>query len=96
MKPTLNSADIKLLKGIFATKDDLKSFATKDDLKSFATKDDLKSFATKDDLKSGLGLLWQKVESRFEELEEILAKSFLGIERRLGVVENELGIPPTN
>ena len=78
MKPTLNSADIKLLKGIFATKDDLKSFATKDDLKS------------------GLGLLWQKVESRFEELEEILAKSFLGIERRLGVVENELGIPPTN
>src|SRR3990167_4254806 len=51
-KPTLNQADIDLLRGIFATKDDLKGFATKDDLKGFATKDDLKNFATKDDLKA--------------------------------------------
>jgi L-lactate utilization protein LutB len=43
--------DIKKLKTIFATKDNLKRFATKDDLKRFATKDDLKRFATKDDLK---------------------------------------------
>lgn len=41
MKPNLNRADIELLKGTFATKDDLKDFATKNDLKSFATKKDL-------------------------------------------------------
>ena len=51
MAPTLNNDDIKLLKSIFTTKDDLKRFATKDDLKRFATKDDLKGFATKADLK---------------------------------------------
>ena len=58
-KPSLNQADINLLKKTFATKDDLKSFATKDDLKTFATKDDLKpikdslkTFATKDDFQS--------------------------------------------
>ncbi len=32
---------IQALKGIFATKDDLKKFATKNDLKRFATKEDL-------------------------------------------------------
>jgi len=47
----ITDTDIKKLKTIFATKDDLKGFATKDDLKRFATKDDLKGFATKDDLK---------------------------------------------
>jgi len=47
----ITNADITKLKGVFATKDDLKRFATKDDLKRFATKDDLKRFATKDDLK---------------------------------------------
>jgi len=41
VKPRLNQADVKLLKGIFATKDDLKKLATKDDLKDFATKIDL-------------------------------------------------------
>lgn len=32
-RPSLNQADINLLKKTFATKDDLKQFATKDDLK---------------------------------------------------------------
>lgn len=45
---------IRELRGIFATKDDLKQFATKDDLERFATKEDLreelKAYATKDDL----------------------------------------------
>jgi len=48
----ITDADIKKMKKVFATKEDMKSFATKEDLKSFATKDDLKSFATKDDLKT--------------------------------------------
>jgi DNA invertase Pin-like site-specific DNA recombinase len=47
----LTDSDIKKLKKIFATKEDLKKFATKDDLKKFATKEDLKAFATKEDLK---------------------------------------------
>jgi|GEM_PF-1055294 len=61
----ITDADIKKLKTVFATKDDmnemkggisgikhnLNRFATKDDLKRFATKDDLNRFATKDDLK---------------------------------------------
>ena len=32
-KPSLNQADVNLLKKTFATKDDLKPFATKDDVK---------------------------------------------------------------
>jgi len=47
----LTKKDIQLLKGTFATKEDLKRFATKEDLKRFATKEDLKRFATKEDLK---------------------------------------------
>ncbi|OGG11386.1 hypothetical protein A2Z00_00420 [Candidatus Gottesmanbacteria bacterium RBG_13_45_10] len=54
----ITDADIKKLKAVFATKDDLTAmerrfnakFATKDDLNRFATKDDLNRFATKDDL----------------------------------------------
>jgi len=56
----ITDADIKKLKAVFATKNDLKAmeqrfdrkFATKDDLKRFATKDDLKAFASKNDLMS--------------------------------------------
>ena len=48
----ITNADIKKMKAVFATKEDLKYFATKEDLKSFATKEDIKSFATKQDLKS--------------------------------------------
>ena len=44
--------EIKDLRRIVLTKDDLKNFAAKDDLKNFSTKDDLKNFATKDDLKN--------------------------------------------
>jgi len=46
----ITDTDIKKLKQVFATKDDLKKCATKDDLKKFATKDDLKKYATRDDL----------------------------------------------
>lgn len=39
----LTKNDIKLLKEVFTTKDDLKKFVLKEDLKNFATKDDLRS-----------------------------------------------------
>lgn len=45
----ITDADIKKMKVVFATKEDLKSFATKDDLKSFATKVDLKALDSKMD-----------------------------------------------
>lgn len=49
---------IQELRGIFASKDDLKQFATKEDLKQFATKEDLrnelKAYATKEDLRNEL------------------------------------------
>ena len=104
-KPTLNQADIDLLRGLFATKADLKGFATKDDLKGFATKDDLASmekrfdlkFATKEDL---IGL--ERRLKAFTENEsainmEILMKYFerAGIdthEKRIKALEKELGI----
>lgn len=70
MAPTLNQDDIKLLKGIFATKDDLtsmetrfgKKFATKDDLKVFAKKDDLVNFSTKTDIKNMETRLIKKID----------------------------------
>ncbi len=54
----ITDADIKKMKKVFATKDDLKKFMTKEDFKveskKFATKEDLKialeKYATKDDL----------------------------------------------
>ena len=49
--PTLNKADISLLRQTFTTKQDLQPFAQKKDLGQFATKSDLKRFATKQDLK---------------------------------------------
>ncbi|MBP9817856.1 hypothetical protein KBC75_03860 [Candidatus Shapirobacteria bacterium] len=42
--------DVKKLKKVFATKDDLKGFSTMKDLNKFATKKDMNKFATKKDL----------------------------------------------
>jgi len=47
--PMTTDADIKKMKKVFATKDDLKSLAAKKDLKAFATKVDLKSLDSKMD-----------------------------------------------
>ncbi|MBI5122227.1 hypothetical protein HZA75_00045 [Candidatus Roizmanbacteria bacterium] len=54
----ITDVDIKKMKKVFATKEDLKKFATKDDLKKFITKEDFKveskKFATKEDLEVAL------------------------------------------
>ncbi len=50
MSATLNQDDIKLLKSVFATKDDLVAMEKRQDAK-YATKDDLKQFATRVELK---------------------------------------------
>ena len=79
----ITDADIKKLKVVFATKDDLQKMesgirhdmATKDDLKRFATKEDLQRFATKEDLKT----LDSKVDS-----------GFLEVIKYIGEIKNEL------
>ncbi len=92
MTATLNQDDIKLLKSVFATKDDLKRFATKDDLKRFATKDDLKRFATKDDLTG----LEERFEKRFDDLDTALIKYSKDIESRIEKLEDAVGISVAN
>lgn len=115
MTPTLNQEDIKLLKGIFATKDDLKDFAKKDDLVSIkseigSVKKDLvsmesrfnKKFAAKDDLASMEKRFDKKfatkveINDRFDQLETILAKTFVNVEGRIQTLEDEVGIFKTN
>lgn len=96
----ITDADIKKMKAVFATKDDLKSFATKEDLKSFATKEDLKSFATKGDLKS-LDKRLDQMDKKFdnlannqqrntEELVELITSGFNAYEKRISHIETEV------
>jgi hypothetical protein len=82
----ITDADIKKLKAVFATKDDLigmekrfdRKFATKDDLigmekrfdRKFATKNDLRRFATKDDITS--------IKSDMVSMEVRLKKEIVG------------------
>lgn len=104
MAPTLNQDDIKLLKGIFATKDDLKDFAKKDDLKAFATKDDVasvkselasmearfdKKFATKDDLTS-METRFDKKFATKEDLKKVISASEKKIIKRVDFMINVL------
>lgn len=74
----LDEKDIKKLKEILATKEDLKDFATKDDLKNFATKDDFKDLKgdfknLKLDLISAMEKVFPtkvEMDKRFDKVEE--------------------------
>lgn len=57
----ITDADITKLKGVFATKDDLKGFATKDDLGRFATKDALAELRA--DMQVGFGEVNEKIDT---------------------------------
>ena len=88
----ITDKDVKKLKEVFATKDDLKTFATKDDLKTFATKDDLKTFATKDDLKTfatkddlkDINKKIDKLDGRIKNGFESLAKDVMTVIEMIG------------
>lgn len=75
----LNDDDIQKLKGVFATKDDLKKFATKDDLAKaqernfefFASKEDIKQLATKDELHEFRDEVLNGLDKVMGELQEI-------------------------
>ncbi len=83
--------DIKKLKTIFATKDDLKALDHKLDTK-FATKDDLKAFATKDDLDLKVVGLVHSVEldQKLEAMESRLDKKYNKVMNVMDKVVGEL------
>lgn len=101
----ITDADIKKMKAVFATKedlegidakmatkDDLKRFATKEDLKAFATKENLKLFATKDDLKDlskKIDVLSNSLQKNTEELIELITLGFESNEKRFKRIEAE-------
>jgi len=71
----LTNLDIKKLKSIFATKEDLKEirsdlngFATKKDLDRFATKKDLDRFVTKEEFLTSFDALMHELKAIREEL----------------------------
>ena len=99
MATTLNQDDIKLLKSVFATKNDLSSmekrqdakYATKTDLTSMEKRQDAK-YATKDAVTKGFAM----VEKRFDDMDAALAKYSTDIETRVQRLENVVGIPTFN
>ena len=84
-KPTLNQADVNLLKKTFLTKSDAKNFLTKDDAKNFASKDDLKNFATKDEIKKIIKDEFH--ESFSEHYDGMIKPEFEKIDKRFNSLE---------
>lgn len=76
MKATLNQEDIKILKSIFATKDDLVSMEKRQD-KKYVTKDDLNNLITKEQFSKELD---RKFEKQTEEIMEFFKKYFEDIQ----------------
>jgi hypothetical protein len=87
----ITDADIKKLKAVFATKNDLKAMEQRFD-KKFATKNDLKAFATKDDLVSMEKRLKKDI---VKDIVDYLQNTILPIlnehEKRLDRLEKRIG-----
>ncbi|OGV95622.1 hypothetical protein A2W24_07030 [Microgenomates group bacterium RBG_16_45_19] len=92
VKPTLNQADLSLLKVIFATKADLKDFTTKADLKVYATKADLKRLASKKDML----VLKQQIEQLEITISQTIALPLQNHEQRLTRIEKHLALTPAS
>lgn len=88
MVATLNQDDIKLLKSVFATKDDLVAMEQRQDAK-YATKDDLKSLPTR-----------IEVKQMIEESENSIIQAVTGVEielrSRINRLEDVVGISAAN
>ena len=77
-KPTLNVADIKLLKSIFATKQDISKLSSSID-RRFRQID--KRFAQVDKR-------FAQIDKRFDTLEAILSQTFMEYEQRIQKLEH--------
>lgn len=89
-KPTLNQADIELLKGIFATKDDLVAMEKRQDTK-YATKADLTSMEQR--LEKQIKRNRKEIKLVRETLNYVIDDSEK-LEQRLVRVENQFRLPP--
>ena len=89
----ITDTDVKKLKKVFTTKDDLNKFATKDDLKKLATKKwTLENFATKGEMY----LIRDELKSDISEVKELVKKTFNAVDKFSGRVstleqENKMG-----
>lgn len=104
MAATLTPDDIKLLKEVFATKEDLARFVTKEDVAAFATKDDLKQLSKGFDGK--LEKLSQTFDQKLDDMKTAIldgVRSYLETsitpllhnhEKRIHRVETHLDLPP--
>jgi len=86
-KNMITDDDIKKLKGVFATKDDLNRFATKDDLNRFATKDDLETMEKR--------LKKEIVSDMAEYMQNNVIPVLNQHEKRLDRIEKHIGGFPT-
>ncbi|KKS32559.1 MAG: hypothetical protein UU93_C0006G0038 [Candidatus Amesbacteria bacterium GW2011_GWA2_42_12] len=89
MAATLNQDDIKLLKSIFATKNDLVAMEKRQNAK-YATKNDLVSMEKRQNAK------FDNIEKRFDDMDVALAKYSQEIEARIENLEDAVGIPAVN
>ena len=81
----ITDTDVKKLKGVFATKTDLKRFATKTDLERFATKADLDRFGTR--------VEFNKLEKHIDRLDQTttrVAEKVSNIDVRVGNLEENM------
>ena len=97
----ITDSDIKKLKAVFATKDDLKGMASKDDLKGMASKDDLKGMATKEyigQLKTRIEILEDNLVGEIAKLhdENLVTSTYRGRiedhEVRIAKIEHKIAV----
>jgi hypothetical protein len=86
MVPTLNQDDIKLLKGIFATKDDLTSMETR-----FG-----KKFATKEDVKMIVKMSEKRIIKRVDEMDKFLDREHMKLVREVDDLKLRLPLSISN
>lgn len=90
----ITDADVKKLKAVFATKDDLVSMEKRQNAR-FTTKDDLNRFPTKLDLEKALKDQTEViVDGVSEYIADTIAPMFDGRDRKITRIEKKLNLPP--
>ena len=90
----ITDADIKKMKKVFVTKDDLKLMEDRQD-KKFATKDDLKKLPTKVDLQKALNNQKEEiVDAVGEYVADTIVPMFDQRDKKISRIEKKLDLPP--